>query len=167
QALPPHYPHGARGRNRAPPDAVRFDRGRRGRTGKGRVAYLVRLPRRKRLPRTAACLNSPGKPPRVRAVPMRHLLLFIPALLVAPALPTGEPGPAKPTRFSLDNGLTVILRPVQGAKDTALVLLYPIGSDHDPEGRSGMAHFVEHLQCTAAAGEFPVRPFEEILNRYP
>src|SRR5262249_45254138 len=88
-------------------------------------------------------------------------------LLVAPALPAGEPGPAKPTRFTLDNGLTVILRPVQGAKDTALVLLYPLGSDHDPEGRSGMAHFVEHLQCTAAAGEFPVRPFEEILKRYP
>ncbi len=65
---------------------------------------------------------------------MRHLLLLIPALLVAPVLRAGEPGPAKATRFTLDNGLTVILRPVQGAKDTALVLLYPVGSDHDPEG---------------------------------
>jgi len=71
-----------------------------------------------------------------------------------------KPDPPKFEEFTLDNGLNVILRPVQ-AKDVAVVVLYSTGADHDPKGRSGLAHFVEHLQCTAAAGEFPT----QVLNR--
>ncbi len=71
------------------------------------------------------------------------------------------PSPAAPSatqernveRFQLDNGLKVILRPIQVAQSTALVVVYGIGSDHDPDGRSGLAHFVEHLYVTAAAGD--------------
>jgi zinc protease len=70
-------------------------------------------------------------------------------------------------RFRLDNGLRVHLRPVAGAKFTALVLLYDVGGDHDPAGRSGLAHVVEHLYCTAAAGDVPARSFADIVQRYP
>ncbi|AMV39394.1 sigma-70 family RNA polymerase sigma factor [Planctomyces sp. SH-PL62] len=75
--------------------------------------------------------------------------------------------PPAPTRFQLDNGLTVLLRPVSGASQTALVVLYDIGGDHDPEGRSGLAHFVEHLYTTAGAGTSAPRTAEEFLQRYP
>ena len=31
----------------------------------------------------------------------------------------------------------------------ALLVLYKVGGDHDPPGRSGLAHLVEHLYVTA------------------
>lgn len=54
------------------------------------------------------------------------------------------------TRVKLENGLTVICRPVEGAQHVALVTLFRIGDHDDPAGRSGMGHLVEHLYVTAA-----------------
>ena len=69
-------------------------------------------------------------------------------------------------RYQLENGLTVLLRPVEGCKTTALVVLYSIGNDHDPEGRSGLAHMIEHLYVTAAAGATKNRSAEAFAARY-
>ena len=77
--------------------------------------------------------------------------------------------PAEPgsERFVLDNGLTVILRPIKGTESTALVVLYSIGSDHDPAGKSGLAHLLEHMYVTAAAGKASARSAEDFASRYP
>jgi len=87
----------------------------------------------------------------------------------SPKAPQESPRPAEPgtERFQLENGLTVILRPIREAKTTALIVLYSVGSDHDPEGRSGLAHMVEHLYVTAAAGPEKARTSEEFARRYP
>jgi len=79
-----------------------------------------------------------------------------------------SPRPAEPgtERFQLENGLTVILRPIRETKTTALIVLYSIGNDHDPEGRSGLAHMVEHVYVTAAAGQEKARTAEEFARRY-
>ncbi len=78
-----------------------------------------------------------------------------------------EPPPAAATqRFRLDNGLTVRIRPIQGAGDVALLVLYNVGGDHDPLDRSGLAHLVEHLYLTAAAGAGPARTAEAFFQRY-
>ena len=45
--------------------------------------------------------------------------------------------------------------------------MYSIGSDHDPEGRSGLAHAIEHLYVTAAAGDRKARTSEELFAKYP
>ena len=74
--------------------------------------------------------------------------------------------PAAAGEFSLDNGLSVRIRPIHGAGNVALLVLYKIGGDHDPEGRSGLAHLVEHLYVTAAAGAFPARTAEAFFQRY-
>ncbi len=74
-----------------------------------------------------------------------------------------EPGSE---RFVLDNGLTVLLRPIRGSTSIALTVLYSIGSDHDPAGRSGLTHMVEHLYVTAAAGQEKARTAEEFARRY-
>jgi zinc protease len=58
-----------------------------------------------------------------------------------------EPGTE---RYQLENGLTVILRPIRAATQAALVVSYSIGSHHDPEGLSGLAHTLEHVYVTAA-----------------
>ena len=70
-------------------------------------------------------------------------------------------------RMTLENGLTVFLRPIRGAKQTALVVLYSVGSDHDPAGRSGLAHLAEHVYLMAAAGREKARTTEEFGRRYP
>jgi zinc protease len=70
-------------------------------------------------------------------------------------------------RIKFDNGLTVHLRPNSGAKQTALVILYSVGSDHDPAGRSGLGNLVEHVYLTAAAGREKARTVDEFMRRYP
>jgi len=46
-------------------------------------------------------------------------------------------------------------------------VLYKVGGDHDPRGRSGLAHLAEHLYVTAAAGEVPARTAEAFFRGYP
>lgn len=69
-------------------------------------------------------------------------------------------------QFVLENGLTVLLRPIRGSTGIALNVLYSIGSDHDPVGRSGLTHMVEHLYVTAAAGQAKARTAEDFAGRY-
>ncbi len=69
--------------------------------------------------------------------------------------------------YKLDNGLTVILRPVSTANKVAFVVLYNIGENHDPIGKSGMAHLLEHMYVTAAAGATPARDVRQFMRRYP
>jgi zinc protease len=84
----------------------------------------------------------------------------------APVWATPEPEPGS-ERFRLANGLKVILRPIRGAGQTALIVVYSIGGDHDPAGRSGLTHLVEHLYVTAAAGDVKARTAAEFARRYP
>ena len=72
-----------------------------------------------------------------------------------------------PEPYKLNNGLTVILRPVPTANKVALVVLFDLGSAHDPVGKSGMAHLLEHLYVTAAAGETPARNARQFMEHYP
>ena len=72
-----------------------------------------------------------------------------------------------PGRFSLDNGLMVRIRPIPGAANVALLVLYKVGGDHDPRSQSGLSHLVEHLYVTAAAGAAPARTADAFLKRYP
>ena len=55
----------------------------------------------------------------------------------------------KPAAFTLDNGLRVDLLPAAHGDRAALVVLFDVGADHDPPGRSGMAHVIEHLLSTS------------------
>jgi zinc protease len=90
----------------------------------------------------------------------------------APTAASNQPADTPPSeraveRYRLANGLKVILRPIKGSRNTAMVVVYSIGADHDPEGRSGLAHTIEHVYVTAAAGAEKVRAAEEFLRRYP
>jgi zinc protease len=97
---------------------------------------------------------------------MRRLLAA--AALAALALGRGaeaaEPGVEE---FRLENGLTVLLRPIAGAEDVALVTLFSIGEAHDPADACGTAHLLEHLYVTAAAGKRPARTAEDLMRSYP
>jgi zinc protease len=88
-------------------------------------------------------------------------------LLVASFTPAApSPADLKPERFQLDNGLAVLVRPVQRSEQAAILVLYRIGGDHDPKGQCGLAHLIEHLYITAAAGTVEARTFQEFAKRY-
>ncbi|WP_298743195.1 pitrilysin family protein [uncultured Brevundimonas sp.] len=67
------------------------------------------------------------------------------------AIQSREPLPPLPaidipfTRFTLDNGLTVIVHEDHKAPIVAVNVWYHVGSKNEPRGRSGFAHLFEHL----------------------
>ncbi len=48
-------------------------------------------------------------------------------------------------RFTLDNGLRVVLAPDRGAGVVGVAVHYDVGFRSEPEGRTGFAHLFEHL----------------------
>ncbi len=90
----------------------------------------------------------------------------------APAKPSDKAPDATPPergvqRFRLPNGLKIVLRPIKGSASTAMVVVYAIGGDHDPEGLSGLGHTIEHLYVTAAAGDRKAQTAEELFRQHP
>ena len=77
------------------------------------------------------------------------------ALAASPAAP--EPGPSEAIAesalaiapnlesFTLDNGLQVVVIPDRRAPVATHMIWYKVGSADEPEGQSGVAHFLEHL----------------------
>ncbi len=89
----------------------------------------------------------------------RVFLSLIPAILCL--LPLGSPVEAKvfsPTVYSLPNGLQVVVIEDHLAPVVTQMVWYKTGSADEEPGKSGIAHFLEHLMFkgtpTVPAGEF-------------
>lgn len=63
----------------------------------------------------------------------------------ASAAPTLTAPKIEYTMWTLDNGLTVIALPDLTTSTVTTSLWYEIGSKHDPEGRAGFSHLIEHI----------------------
>ncbi len=93
-------------------------------------------------------------------VPLRgNLARLLPAL----SLVFGLAAPAsaavfEPTTFELDNGMQVVVVENHRAPVVIHTVWYRVGAADEPPGKSGIAHFLEHLMFkgteTVAAGEF-------------
>jgi zinc protease len=64
----------------------------------------------------------------------------------------------KPVSFRLDNGLRVELLPASRGDRAALVVLFDVGADDDPAGRSGMAQVVERLLVASTRPDRTLAP---------
>ena len=68
------------------------------------------------------------------------------------------PADGKVTDFLLDNGMEVVVIPDHRAPIVTHMVWYKVGSADEPPGKSGIAHFFEHLMFKGttnhAAGEF-------------
>lgn len=95
---------------------------------------------------------------------VRWSLCAVVTLLLSPGSAWAED---KVTRFELDNGLDVVLRPVAGTEDVAVLVLFDLGENQDPKGQSGRAHLIEHLYVTSAAGDVEARTADEMMQAYP
>jgi zinc protease len=70
-------------------------------------------------------------------------------------------------RYTMANGLDVILYPVEDATDVVMLVAFDVGEVHDPPGQSGLAHVSEQLYSTAATGFLPPRAAFEQQGQYP
>ncbi len=57
-------------------------------------------------------------------------------------------------RFTLDNGLTVIVLEVPAAPAVSVQMLYRVGARNEEVGQTGLTHFLEHMAFRASA-HFP------------
>jgi zinc protease len=77
-----------------------------------------------------------------RSRPLRQFLTALPLLALATPLVAAEPGV---TTFTLDNGLDAIVIEDHRAPVVVHMVWYDVGSADEPPGKSGIAHFLEHL----------------------
>jgi zinc protease len=81
-------------------------------------------------------------------------LTTLAALALAAAAPTGAAATAngpKITHFVLSNGLEVVVIPDRRAPVVTHMLWYRVGSADETPGKSGLAHFLEHLMFKGTA----------------
>ncbi len=80
----------------------------------------------------------------------------------AHAADTGNQMDIPYTRFSLPNGLTVVVSEDHKAPIVAVSVWYHVGSAYEPEGKTGFAHLFEHLMFQGSENHKDeyFRPFE-------
>ncbi len=88
------------------------------------------------------------------------LVLACPASAAAPRVAPSAPSLHLPVeRFTLANGLRVVLHPDLTVPTVAISLFYDVGSRNEIEGRTGFAHMFEHMMFQGSAnmkkGEHP------------
>jgi zinc protease len=87
------------------------------------------------------------------------------ALLLFLAARPGAAAVFEPETFTLDNGMQVVVVVSHRAPVVTHMIWYRVGAADDPPGKSGIAHFLEHLMfkgtATLAPGEFS----EEVARR--
>ena len=67
-------------------------------------------------------------------------------------------------KFTLDNGLTVVVHEDRKAPIVAISIWYHVGSKNEPAGKTGFAHLFEHLMFNGSEnydGEY-FEPFENV-----
>lgn len=85
-------------------------------------------------------------------------LMLAATLLTAPALAASSATAERPATFTLDNGLQVVVIPDHRTPVATQMIWYKVGSADETPGKSGLAHFLEHLMFKGTkahpAGEF-------------
>ena len=71
---------------------------------------------------------------------------------------------AAPATFTLDNGLQVVVIPDRRTPVVTQMIWYKVGSADETPGKSGLAHFLEHLMFKGTA-EHPAGEFSQLIAR--
>ena len=91
----------------------------------------------------------------------RAMALAALVLALSGAGPAALAGVFNPETFTLANGMQVVVVPNHRVPVVNHMVWYKVGSADDPAGKSGIAHFLEHLMFkgtkTLASGEFSRR----------
>jgi zinc protease len=84
-------------------------------------------------------------------------------MLLLAAMPLrAAPEPVDVTHFVLDNGLEVVVIPDHRVPVVTQMVWYRVGSADEPPGKSGIAHFLEHLMFKGTEKN-PAGKFSQVL----
>ena len=86
--------------------------------------------------------------------------LFLLGVMLAPAAAA-----PRAVGFTLANGLQLVVIPDHRLPIVTHVVYYRAGSADDPPGRSGLAHFLEHLMFKGTK-RYPTGQYDLIVNRF-
>jgi zinc protease len=105
---------------------------------------------------------------RMRRLALRfHLQLLVATLMLALIQQTHAANSqtmAKAQQFTLPNGLVGVVIPDNRAPVVTHMVWYRIGAADEPAGKSGIAHFLEHLMFKATK-KIPAGEFSKIVSR--
>lgn len=73
-------------------------------------------------------------------------------------------GPAAPATFTLSNGLRVVVIPDRRTPVVTQMIWYKVGSADETPGKSGLAHFLEHLMFKGTDAH-PAGEFSQFVSR--
>ncbi len=96
--------------------------------------------------------------PRTIAFALNGLLL-----LAAAGIAHAQPTPAVET-FTLDNGMQVVVIPDHRAPVVTHMVWYRVGSSDEPQGKDGIAHFLEHLMFKGTK-RYPPGAFSLVIRK--
>lgn len=98
-------------------------------------------------------------------MPMMPVLCALSASAAFAEHPPAAPSaPSSVESFRLENGLEVIVIPDHRAPVATHMLWYRVGSAEEPDGKSGIAHFLEHLMFKGTE-QVPGNDFSRIVAR--
>ena len=75
-----------------------------------------------------------------------------------------KPAGAESKRVVLDNGVTVLMRPIPESDRVCVEAFYEVGFLHEPKGMTQAAHLLEHLVCNAGTKSFGQNEAMKRLN---
>lgn len=85
-------------------------------------------------------------------------------MIICGAASPPPPPPPKAFQFALQNGMQVLVLPDRRAPVVTQMLWFRVGSDDDPPGLSGLAHFFEHMMFRGTK-KYPQGQFSQIVAR--
>ena len=99
--------------------------------------------------------NDRMKRPEIREtnLPLHRLMPFVAAAIALLASATARPAAAAPevSHFKLANGLELVVVPDRRTPVVTHMIWYRVGAADEPPGKSGIAHFLEHLMFKGTA----------------
>ncbi|MDA0786014.1 MAG: pitrilysin family protein [Proteobacteria bacterium] len=81
--------------------------------------------------------------------------LLLPAAFLLPLAPTAHAQVFDPTTFELDNGMQIVVIENHRAPVVTHMVWYKVGAADEPAGKSGIAHYLEHLMFKGTANRAP------------
>src|SRR5262245_3758903 len=107
--------------------------------------------------RNAAC-----PPPRLKQLTVALAALAAVAMAAAPLARALN---IEVARFTLGNGMQVVVIPDRRAPVVTQMVWYKVGAADEPQGKAGIAHFLEHLMFKGTA-QVPAGEFSRIVRRH-
>ncbi len=105
-----------------------------------------------------------GMTQRMQSGPLTALIVALAAMISITAQASEADGVFYPQTFTLDNGMEIVVVVNDRAPVVSHMVWYKVGSADDPPGKSGLAHFTEHLMFKGTKDVAP-QEFSKIVAR--